>query len=94
MEEKEWITPESNSSLPFIVELLCLQSISCKVSFLTQVAVPFFLLSIMAKLFKTYLWDFQQSFKIDDWPQCDILAKFSVSQMLVLKTLAELCLIS
>lgn len=34
----------------------------------------------MAELFKTCLWGFQQSFKIKDWPQCDILAKFSLSQ--------------
>lgn len=80
MEEKVSITPEPNSSFPFIVELLWLQSVGCKVSFLTQLPVPFFLLSIMAELFKTYLWDFQQSFKIEDWPQYDILAKFSVSQ--------------
>lgn len=78
MEEKVSITPESNSSSPFIIELW-LQSTGCKVSFLTQLPVPFFLLSIMAELFRTCLWDFQQSFKIEDWPQCDILAKFSVS---------------
>lgn len=85
MEEKASITPESNSSFPFIVELLWLQSIGCKVSFLTQLPVPFFWFSIKAKLVKTYLWDFQQSFKIEDWPQCDILVKFSVSQILITK---------
>lgn len=85
MEEKVSITPEPNSSFPFTVELLYLQSIGCKLSFLTQLPVPFFLLSIMVELFKTRLWDFQQSFKMEDWPQYAILAKFSVSQVLVNK---------
>lgn len=92
MEEKVSITPEPNSSFSFIIELLWLQSLSCKVSFLTQLPVPFFLPSIMAELFKTCLWDFQQSFKIKDWPQYDILAKFSVSQILRRRKNARFCL--
>jgi hypothetical protein len=69
MEEKVSVTLEPNSSFPFIVELLWLQSLGCKVSFLTPLPVPFFLLSIMAELFKTCLWDFLQSAKIKDWPK-------------------------